>query len=77
MVVGKKCADNRGLNIVTIKKKYPLPCIEDLFDQLNGVPPRLISSQGIIKFVCGNRILRRPHSPPSMGIMNKKLYLLD
>jgi hypothetical protein len=30
------CVDYRKLNEVTIKKKYPLPKIEDLFDQLNG-----------------------------------------
>jgi hypothetical protein len=30
------CTDYRMLNDVTIKNKYPLPKIEDLFDQLNG-----------------------------------------
>jgi hypothetical protein len=40
--VGKKdgtqrmCVDYRALNEVTIKNKYPLPRIEDLFDQLKG-----------------------------------------
>jgi hypothetical protein len=35
---GKKrmCIDYRSLNEVTIKNKYPLPKIEDLFDQLRG-----------------------------------------
>jgi hypothetical protein len=35
---GKKrmCIDYRSLNEVTIKNKYPLPRIEDLFDQLRG-----------------------------------------
>jgi hypothetical protein len=28
--------DYRALNEVTIKNKYPLPRIEDLFDQLRG-----------------------------------------
>src|SRR3954468_22388694 len=28
--------DNRGINKKTIKNKYPLPCINDLFEQLNG-----------------------------------------
>ena len=30
------CVDYRGLNAVTIKNKYPLPRIDDLFDQLRG-----------------------------------------
>jgi hypothetical protein len=30
------CVDYRSLNEVTIKNKYPLPRIEDLFDQMTG-----------------------------------------
>ena len=30
------CIDSRQLNKVTIKKKYPSPRIDDLFDQLKG-----------------------------------------
>ena len=30
------CVDYRQLNKVTIKNKYPLPRIDDLFDQLKG-----------------------------------------
>jgi hypothetical protein len=32
----RMCFDYRALNEVTIKNKYPLPRIEDLFDQLRG-----------------------------------------
>ena len=30
------CIDYRELNKITIKNKYPLPRIDDIFDQLNG-----------------------------------------
>jgi hypothetical protein len=30
------CVDYRVLNEVTVKNKYPLPRIDDLFDQLRG-----------------------------------------
>ena len=30
------CVDYRELNKVTVKNKYPLPRIDDLFDQLKG-----------------------------------------
>ena len=32
----RMCVDYRGLNAVTIKNKYPLPRIDELFDQLQG-----------------------------------------
>jgi hypothetical protein len=32
----RMCVDYRSLNEVTIKNKYPLPQIEDLFDQMRG-----------------------------------------
>jgi hypothetical protein len=30
------CVDYRSFNDVTMKNKYSLPCIEDLFDQMRG-----------------------------------------
>jgi hypothetical protein len=30
------CMDYHALNEVTVKNKYPLPMIDDLFDQLRG-----------------------------------------
>jgi hypothetical protein len=32
----RMCIDYRALNEVTVKNKYPLPRIEDVFDQLRG-----------------------------------------
>jgi hypothetical protein len=32
----RMCVDYRSLNDVTIQNKYPLPRIEDLFDQMRG-----------------------------------------
>lgn len=32
----RMCVDYRALNEITIKNKYPLPRIDDLFDQLKG-----------------------------------------
>ena len=32
----RMCIDYRILNSVTVKNKYPLPRIDDLFDQLRG-----------------------------------------
>jgi hypothetical protein len=32
----RMCIDYRGLNNLTVKNKYPLPLIDELFDQLQG-----------------------------------------
>jgi hypothetical protein len=34
--IQRMCVDYRSLNEVTIKNKYPLPRIEDMFDQMKG-----------------------------------------
>jgi hypothetical protein len=35
--IQRLCVDYRALNEVTVKNKYPLSMIDDLFDQLRGV----------------------------------------
>ncbi|GJS25583.1 putative nucleotidyltransferase, ribonuclease H [Tanacetum coccineum] len=37
----RMCIDHRELNKLTVKNRYPLPRIDDLFDQLRGVCPLL------------------------------------
>jgi hypothetical protein len=32
----RMCVDYRSLNDVTVKNKYPLPCIKDLFNQMRA-----------------------------------------
>ncbi|RVW36977.1 Transposon Tf2-11 polyprotein [Vitis vinifera] len=45
------CIDYRKLNRVTVKNKYPLPRIDDLFDQLKGAIFRAYLDQFVIVFV--------------------------
>ncbi|XP_070035048.1 uncharacterized protein [Nicotiana tomentosiformis] len=43
----RMCIDYRQLNKVTIKNKYPLPRIDDLFDQLQAFLGHVITGDGI------------------------------
>jgi hypothetical protein len=71
----RMCINYRALNEVTVKNKYSLPRIEDLFDQLRGVSVfskidlRLSYHQLRIHL----RIYRRQHSSPSMDYMSSRL----
>jgi hypothetical protein len=61
------CIDYRALNEVTIKNKYPLPRIEDLFDQLRGA-----SVFSNIDLRSGNHQLRiRPSDIPKITFITK------
>ena len=52
------CVDYCGLIAVMIKNKYPLPCIDELFDQLQGASffTKINLRQGVIKFVSGRTV---------------------
>jgi hypothetical protein len=65
--------DYRTLNDVTVKNKYPLPRIEDLFDQMRGA--RVFSKIDLRSGYHQMRI-RRP-SQPDMDYMSLLLCRLD
>jgi hypothetical protein len=63
----RMCNDYRALNELTIKNKYPLPRIEDLFDQLRGA-----SVFSKIDMRSGYLQLRiRPSDIPKMAFITK------
>ncbi|GKE72440.1 putative reverse transcriptase domain-containing protein [Tanacetum coccineum] len=58
----RMCIDYRELNKLTVKNRYPLPRIDDLFDQLQG------SSYAIrtVKCTCG---IHGPHEPSMQALL--------
>jgi hypothetical protein len=76
----RMCGDFRNLNNITIKNKYPLPRIHDLFDQVHGA--RVFSK---IDLRSGyHQIKIKPEDVPKtafvsqgMDIMSIWLFLLD
>jgi hypothetical protein len=71
--------DYRSLNEVTIKNKYPLPRIGDLFDPLKGacVFSKIDLRSGYHQLKIRNSDIPKTHSPLGMGCMSTQLCLLD
>jgi hypothetical protein len=71
----RMCVDYRAWNEVTIKNKYPLPRIEDLFDQLRGagVFSKIDLRSDTISSGSDLQIYRKWHLSPSTGYMNTRL----
>ena len=66
--------DYRALNEVTIKKKYPLSMINDLFDQLQGakVFPKIDLRSGYHQLKIENKIYLRQLLPQGTGYMSTR-----
>jgi hypothetical protein len=82
------CIDYRSLNEVTIKNKYPLPQIEDLFDQMRGAKAfskidlrsgyhlLKIRVEDIPKTACTSRYGLYEFTVKSFGLTNAPAYFM-
>ncbi|GKC41735.1 reverse transcriptase domain-containing protein [Tanacetum coccineum] len=62
----RMCIDYRELNKLTVKNRYPLPRIDDLFDQLQGssVYSKIDLRSGYHQLRVSVRIMKKTRSPP-------------
>jgi hypothetical protein len=85
----RMCVDYRSLNDVTVKNMYPLPHIEDLFDQMRGARvfskidlrsgyhQMKIRSSDILKTTFSTRYGLYEFSVMSFGLANAPAYFMD
>ena len=68
----KICIDYRQLNKVTIKNNYPLPRIDDLFDQIQGSSlfSKIYLHSGIIHLGLGMEMSQRQPFVPTIVTMS-------
>jgi hypothetical protein len=66
------CVDYPPLNAMTIKNKYPLPCIDILFDHLTGakVFPKIDLRSGYHQIKIRSEGIQKMHSPPGTSCMS-------
>jgi hypothetical protein len=75
----RMCIDYRSLNEVTIKNKYPLPRIEDLFDQMRGATifSKIDLRLGYHQLKIRTEDISKTYSPQDMDYMSFWSCLLD
>jgi hypothetical protein len=85
----RMCVDYRSLNDVTVKNKYPLPRIEDLFDQMrsasvfskidlrSGYHQMKIRPSNIPKTNSSTRYVLYEFTIMSFGLTNTPAYFMD
>ncbi|WVZ84180.1 hypothetical protein U9M48_031236, partial [Paspalum notatum var. saurae] len=78
----RMCVDYRALNKVTVKNKYPLPRIDDLFDQLQGacvfskIDRGLIRPSNIPKTAFTTKYGLFEYTVMSFGLTNAPAYFM-
>ncbi|GJQ90409.1 putative reverse transcriptase domain-containing protein [Tanacetum coccineum] len=72
----RMCIDYRELNKLTVKNRYPLPRIDDLFDQLQGHIYLKIDSRdpGITSLEYENKTFQRRHFELGLGRLLSKVH---
>lgn len=75
----RMCVDYRPLNAVTVKNKYPLPCIDILFDQLARAKifSKIDLRSGYHQIKIKPQDILKPLSPLGMGCMSILSCRLD
>jgi hypothetical protein len=73
------CIDYRQLNKPTIKNQYPLPRIDDLFDQTKGatVFSKIDLRSGYHQLQIKEEVILKKHLRQDSNIMNLLYYHLD
>jgi hypothetical protein len=73
------CIDYRQLNKPTIKNQYPLPRIDDLFDQTKGVTvfSKIDLRSGYHQLQIKEEVILKQHLRQDSNIMNLLYYHLD
>jgi hypothetical protein len=70
----RMCVDYRSLNDVTVKNKYPLPRIEDLFDQIRGAR---VFSKIDLRSAFSTRYGLYEFTVMSLGLTNAPAYFMN